>query len=466
MRVLQVNLAAGRSNLRSKVIRRGSPILAALLMVTLSAVWLQPARAQTVSGITNVPDFYELERAGLKQVWYAQVPMARFREKVVRVTERNGVVLVQSSMGVMHCLDANTGKMLWSSSVSSSGFAANAPAIAPEAVYTSSDRMAIKLNRSNGKVLVKRELPTSTSAGPAVWENVLFVPMTNQMMVALNMREGNQPKTYHWPEIWRYTTDGRISSPPFVLPLYHIEFPEGTGDEARTKVTDEQPRVALLSDDGVLHVFKTLDKTILFRVVFGSPVSAPMSTYDHYAYVSTADTTLHCVDLLDLNQVAVRWRSRGGYPLETKPLAYAEDVYITPTDGGMVCLDAKTGATRWRVYGVSRAVGATKDLVFASDVYGRFRSYTRAEGKPVGKFELRGFNVPVENQETDRLFLCSDEGLMFCLRPNSGDAVHQHPQREIPLSGKEAPPSPNAKKKSAGDDADEDSDAEEAEEEQ
>jgi hypothetical protein len=128
----------------------------------------------------------------------------------------------------------------------------------------------------------------------------------------------------------------------------------------------------------------------------------------------------------------VEWRSTLGGLLNRKPVATADAVYASGDHAGVVKVDALTGDVIWRTESIAdRLLAVNEEFAYVQDRLGNLLVYDARKptdpetrrSAPLARLDVVGFNVPVTNSQTDRLFLTADNGTLVCLRDASAKYV-------------------------------------------
>ena len=85
------------------------------------------------------------------------------------------------------------------------------------------------------------------------------------------------------------------------------------------------------------------------------------------------------------------------------------------------CVDASTGAPQWRAPGISEFAAVSKSRVYGVDRYGTIHILNIKDGATVGLIPTGGVLNALVNDQTDRLFLISENGLVECLHEIGAD---------------------------------------------
>ncbi len=98
----------------------------------------------------------------------------------------------------------------------------------------------------------------------------------------------------------------------------------------------------------------------------------------------------------------------------SKELVY--NVYIPVESGDFFALDLKTGLENWRASGIKRLISASATRLYVFDQLDRLAVLDRANGARLKTLALSPTKFQIFNQETDRVYLVSADGLIQCLR--------------------------------------------------
>jgi hypothetical protein len=98
----------------------------------------------------------------------------------------------------------------------------------------------------------------------------------------------------------------------------------------------------------------------------------------------------------------------------TQDLVY--NVYVPVESGDFFALDLKTGLENWRATGVKRLISASATRLYVFDQLDRLAVLDRANGSRLKTLTLAPTKFQIFNQETDRVYLVSADGLIQCLR--------------------------------------------------
>ncbi|MGL6097662.1 MAG: PQQ-binding-like beta-propeller repeat protein [Fimbriiglobus sp.] len=128
----------------------------------------------------------------------------------------------------------------------------------------------------------------------------------------------------------------------------------------------------------------------------------------------------------------IEWRANVGGFLNHRPLPTADAVFASGDNAGVAKIDIRTGDVLWRTgQTADHPLAVTDEHVYVLDnrgtmlVFPRSRPAGETDGtaRPVGRLDVRGFNVPITNAATDRILLGADSGLVLCLRDASAKYI-------------------------------------------
>jgi outer membrane protein assembly factor BamB len=411
------------------------PSIAFFIMLAITSnLWAEHRR---VSGFV---DDLTLDRYGMTRRWYSQVPTLRLREKVLSLKQIEDLLFAASDKGQLHCLDSETGKLLWSQDVSETPGEVFPPALTEKFVYVVSGSRFSQLDRASGQVIQTRSLPSTCTSGPAANEDFCYVQTVNNFLYAIALKPDPEDEGKLWPYRRKFTL-------PYVQWFFNV------GSPMANPPILTNDRVIFTGQNGVVFASSLTERNLYYRFITNSKVSAPVSYRDRVFYVATEDYNLYAVDVKGM----LRWRFASGFPIHRQPVPFADDVFITPDGAGLMCVSNSDGKLRWINDAAHRVVGVSQKRVYAVTSTMRFLIIDRADGATVGSWYSPDFPITAYNQTTDRIFQATERGLIQCLaeRENVTPYFHETPppdtdqqaapaEEETSEEGKEAPAPPAA----------------------
>ena len=153
--------------------------------VWLAAVlaWQMAAQAQIV-----IPEPV-LERHGLTRGWRAQVELNRAVDRIAYITQFDGALYIQTKHAMVHALDAETGKRLWSAQIGQTTQIGFAPGVNHQYLAVINGTTLHVLDRATGKQKFERPLTGSPGTGPILSDTTVFVCMVNGLIQGFNLED-------------------------------------------------------------------------------------------------------------------------------------------------------------------------------------------------------------------------------------------------------------------------------------
>ena len=386
-----------------------------LVCVTALLSHQQPAHAQSAS--TNVspelPTSRLLSRYGLERAWWSQGTLNPKRDKVKHMVVDEENVYLQASNGVVTAFNADSGKQLWAVQLGNRD-EPMFPGVSNERHLLVVNGMTLYcMERFSGRMAWELQLPAMPSVGPSVDDEHVYIGTLDGSMYSFEIRKIKElsrksllPSWSFQAIRWRYKTSREITSPAY-----------STG---RT--------VNFASRDGSLYAVSSTERDLTWQFETNAPITAPFATTDTSLVLASEDFYVYC---LDRNNGLVRWEFASGFPIRKAPRVIGSDLYILPDRGGMFSLSLANGAEKWHRPGITNFLAASKSRLYGTDPTGNIVILNRVNGRPLGTLSLRSFDVRLENERTDRLYLATTSGLIVCLREQGSEFAlyHRYPER-------------------------------------
>lgn len=186
-------------------------------------------------------------------------------------------------------------------------------------------------------------------------------------------------------------------------------------------------RVWISGDSPLVQAILKEDKALQLTSRMPNAPAADAVQADDVAYFPLIDGNLLAIDMTSGGgKIAkVDWRANVGGAMNRKPLLTADAIYQGGDTSGVARISRKNGEVTWRTDETADTILALNDdVVYVRDKLGILRVYDRnritdattKRAVEIGALNLSGFTVPATNEQTDRLFMASDAGLLICLR--------------------------------------------------
>ncbi len=396
-------------------------LLAALAAAALVCFASSDATAQNSGGV--VPRS-SAARVGLDRAWYTQVQLDRSRGSVTDITHAGDLLLVLTSDAVVQAIEADSGRTRWITPVGREIHPSLAPAANDKYVAVVNGSTLYILQRATGRLLWDRRLGDAPGAGPALTQERAFVPMISGRIEAYELEDPSAPP-------WAYYSDGRA----LVQPL------------------STQQSICWPTDRGFLYVAQTGNPQIRFRVETQDEITSSPAYKKPYLYAASLDGYVYAVEELSGTH---QWRFSAGNPISEPPAVVGDRLYVCPDRGGMFCLDTETSDVVWWTPRASRFVSASAKHVYALDRARTLLVLDAQTGAEQGKLPVGEQAVTLVNVTTDRIYLCTRDGLLQCLHDSEQPEplVHAETEKEAAPAAPEIQQGPIAAPQQAEEPAD------------
>ena len=436
-------------------------VAAAMLAVASACSPARAARSDLIPETT-------LARHGLARPWFAQVELDQGRANLRSVVLYEGVLYAQTDTAMVHAIDAETGKTLWSKQI---GLPKH-PSMPPDA---KGDNLAIingsslyVVNRFTGDAVYEKEIRDAPGGGPALSAERAYVPIVTGLVIAYNVKSAadatgargmtstNSAGASHAQAEADQPRDDAAKK--FVAPLYCQSFGRALVQPLVTRDDRSAEYVVWPTDRGYLNFGRLnregdLSLMVKYRLETGATIVArpaylppnPKLLGDAgVVFAASCDGFLYAVSEETGDTL---WRFSTGEPIVESPAVIDNRVYVTTQLGGLYCLDEKTGKSVWWADSVMRFVAASKTRVYATDSVGRLLVFSAASGAQLDAIPTQHISSILANSDTDRIYLISDGGLIQCLREEEQVAplMHNKERKDAAKAGLTPPPEPKAK---------------------
>jgi outer membrane protein assembly factor BamB len=378
--------------------------------------------------------------------------------------EEKSTLYVLSKRGVLHSLDSETGRTFWVTQVGSREKPNEPPAVNKLYVAVVNGGTLYVLDRRDGGVVFRKELSSVASAGPAIGDEWVYVPMLSGHLVA-----------YKLPDVRLGAADAPAAAAPAAQPKAAPGAKaKDTGDRNR-KLRDKQRqeydagqiefmtyasfapiivpplvtphRLAWSTSRGQLFLAFNDRVQIDNRFDMLKPVDAPLTYWPPYVYAASKDGYVYGVHE---QKSDAPWRYSIGEPLYQPAVAVEGMVYAAGKNSGMFCLDAQTGERLWWAPGIRSFLACSANRIYTADNTGALQVLDRKSGAQVDSLRIDRLDLRVVNGRSDRIYLGTAGGVLQCLHEIGQDTPLLHvpdpaPGPKVAEKAKEpvAPEQPN-----------------------
>ena len=308
------------------------------------------------------------------------------------------VVYVTTHSGLVHAIDAETGRIIWTTGVGSIRYPTTSAAATDTRVAVVNGQHLFVLDASNGAILEDRRVLGGPPAGPAIVGDEVFVPLLSGQIRAYEIGPDARP----W--VLGYHSLGRVDTAPTVA-----------GDRVVWANTTGDVTVVVAGKDSVQSRFR-LDQPIAGHVIFVPP---------HQIVAVTRNGVIYS---FDLQSDRLMWRYASG--CETRePVAVVGGVlYFATRDYGMFALSAATGESLWpqSYASAKKFLAASSTHVFCISDLGHLATLDAQTGHPIGRIPINMSDQGFSNMQTDRAYIVTESGVLQCLHELGADLPTLH----------------------------------------
>jgi outer membrane protein assembly factor BamB len=349
-------------------------------------------RAQAGRRLVSQEDARHL---GLERAWFAQVQLDRSRNRVERAVLTKDRLTLLTSSGVVQELNALTGETLWVATIGNPRHPSLGPAANDKFVALVNGSTLYVLDRADGRPIIMRPVGGAPGAAPALTSTFVFVPLVNGRIEGYSL--GEQKLTP-----WYYQSFGRAMVPPLA-----------TADT-----------FVWTTDSGHMYVgYVEEDPGVRFRLETGSEIIASPAYRKPYIFAATISGETFA---MHESTGARRWKYATGFTVSRAPAAIEDRVFVTSEEPTLHCIDATNGSSLWEAAGVAQFAAASRNRVYGVDDFGALVVLDANTGSLIGRLTTGGTTYALVNDQTDRLYLVSQEGTVQCLHEIGAKEPHYH----------------------------------------
>jgi outer membrane protein assembly factor BamB len=180
-------------------------------------------------------------------------------------------------------------------------------------------------------------------------------------------------------------------------------------------------RLIIPQSDGNVVILHRHKAQVADRLPRLGQLGAPVAIAENELYVGSLDCSLSAIEITPEGPM-FHWKYTGDGRMTQKPLPTANDVYAVGDRGDLACLDRASGVRRWRKSGISDLLSATQRSVIVMDRNENLCAFERTHGALLGQWKAQGYRLPILNDQTDRVYLANNNGLIVAMR----DVTSQH----------------------------------------
>ncbi len=290
-----------------------------------------------------------------------------------------------SQRGLVQALDAETGRTLWSSQIGAPNYSTTVPGANDDFVAVINGSQIYVLKANDGTVIWSRPALGAPGAGPALSDDLLFIPMLNGAIETYFIDTPKRPAAV-------FRSFGRAMTQPVV----------------------SATSVAWPTDRGNLYVGNANVPDMRFRVEAKDSIdAAPAFLAPNLIFASSRDGYVYC---FTESRGTIYWRFTTGEPISQSPVALRDTVYAITDRGNLYAINVEDASERWVVGGMRYYLSGNERRLYCLDLSGNLVILDTKTGGRVGSLAAQTLNMPIMNVQTDRIFLGNWGGLIQCLR--------------------------------------------------
>jgi outer membrane protein assembly factor BamB len=381
------------------------------------AVTLALAGSVAQSATRLVPQD-ELKRVGLTRAWFGQVQLDRARHHLDRAMLQGDRLTALTSAGVVQDFNALTGAVYWTAPIGNDTYPSLGPACNDKYVAVMNGSTLYVLDRTDGRPVNIRRTGGAPGSGPVLSEKFVFVPQVNGRIEGYSITDDKKLTP------WYYQSNGRTLVTPLATPQ----------------------SVVWTTENGNLYVGNSEEPGMRFRMETKSEILAPPSYRKPLVFVAAASGEVFAMqEMTGMRQ----WKYATGFPVTRSVAAVGDRAYVTSEEPAMHCIDIKTGAANWQAPHVMQFAAASKTRVYGVDDLGGLVVLDAQNGSVVGRIATDHPIHSLVNDQTDRVYLISRDGMVECLRETDSKEPLYHVQKEAEKDKKADAATPAAPKTAA-----------------
>jgi outer membrane protein assembly factor BamB len=355
----------------------------------------------------------ELRQLGLTRAWFAQVRLNPARNQVERAVLSHDRLTVLTTAGVVEEFNANTGASLWVAPIGNENYPSLGPAVNEQYVALVNGSTLYVLDRRDGRPVFSQTVSGAPGAAPALGDKYVYVPLVNGRIEGYLLdRKAKLQKP------WYYQSSGRAMVSPLATPT----------------------TLVWTTDTGNLYVADSEEPRMRFRMETGADIVSPPAYLKPYVYVASMSGELFAGD----EETGKRhWKYATGFPVVRPAAPVGKRVFVTSDEPALHCVDVETGNAIWEAPHVSEFAAASKSRVYGVDDLGALVVLDGDKGTLIGRYAADHPIKSLVNDQSDRIYLISSDGVIECLREAAAKEPFYHNPKPVaeakPEDGKTKP---------------------------
>ncbi len=346
---------------------------------------------------------------GLERAWFSQARINPARYEVEDVVLDGDRLFVLTTAGSLQAFDANTGEVVWSRRIGNPDYPSLGPVANENHVALVNGSSVYVLHRDTGLEVLNRHITSGIGGAPALSDQYVFVPQFSGRVDAIGLEN---PR----PVPWYFTSAGRIFQNAISSPN----------------------SIVWTTDAGHLYVADPHAEGVRFRFESATPIVAPPTLHSGKIFTASKGGYTYALDEISGRQL---WRYASGAPITKSPVVLGDTLFVASNEPALHSLNAKDGQPKWIARGVAEFVSASEGRVYGLDRLGNLIVLDREHGVVRSRARTNGEYHAVLNEQTDRLYLVSKDGLLQCFHEIGTEEPYQHDPKVVkPQAAQEEKP--------------------------
>ncbi len=338
-----------------------------------------------------------LGREGAKAAADELVERLKRQEIEARVVEHTIPLItlyITTSNGSVQAVDAESGQILWTTTVGSAYHPTLACSASDKYVAVINGTVLYVMDRPTGRVLWSQSTRGIPGAGPALSNTYVFVPTLDGSLDVYTAADPTVP-------LIRYRATARCQIQPLVTPN----------------------SVCWPTDAGHLYVAWANRPGQRYRIETDKPIVCQPAYADGKLYVASLDGYLYCIQE---NSGLVLWSLSTGDPISSTPVVLGETVFVVTDTSMLWAVKADSGDLLPGASDIRKLLAVSSERIYCSGKHGEIAILARDSRAPLATFLAPDLTFRPVNGATDRLYLANQHGLLMCLREVGRDFPEIH----------------------------------------
>ncbi len=328
------------------------------------------------------------------------------------------IIYASVTRGLVTAINADTGKVIWKNRIGDPGYTTTGVGANEKYVVVCNGSKVYCLEATTGRELWSVQAAGSPAAAPNVSGSAVFLALTNGRLEVIPL-DGNGILSES------FFGQGLGTAQPLVT-RNSASWPTADGFysvvllSTRKRLTPLKDKDGNAVEDHDEHFGEIRPTAIAYRLRAGGELVSSGSAARGLLFVTSIDGFVYAVRE---KEGTVAWEFSTGDRLEQSAFPNGNDLYFVTTSNHLFKMDITRGlkSEGWEVpvAGISRFLGISGDKVFALDELENIVVLDSATGTGFGIARIGGIDMSMQNTQTNRLYLGNRKGLIQCVRESS-----------------------------------------------